>query len=105
MYDPATRTWTDLTIPASGSRPSPRDSHGFTGAGGKLYVFGGEIGNGGRGCGCMICTGLFHLMPGRGEDCAFELPLYAFTDLIELLHGFDSVPRRSKCALILCAKV
>ena len=46
VYDPATKSWTDLSNPASGIPPSPRDSHGFASAAGKLYVHGGEVGNG-----------------------------------------------------------
>lgn len=46
VYDPFTKSWTDLSSPASGIPPSPRDSHGFTAAAGKLYVHGGEVGNG-----------------------------------------------------------
>ena len=46
VYDPATKSWTDLSDPVSGIPASPRDSHGFTAAEGKLYVYGGEIGNG-----------------------------------------------------------
>lgn len=46
VYDPATKSWTDLSVPASGTPPSPRDSHGFAGGAGKLFVFAGEVGNG-----------------------------------------------------------
>ena len=35
--------WTNLSATASGAPPSPRDSHGFASAGGKLYVHGGEF--------------------------------------------------------------
>ena len=45
-YDPATRAWTDLSAAISGTPPSPRGLHGFTSAGGKLYVHGGLGDNG-----------------------------------------------------------
>ncbi len=38
VYDPATMAWTDLSAIASGTRPPARWGHGFTSAGGKLYV-------------------------------------------------------------------
>ena len=41
VYDPFVMAWTDLSYPASGTPPSPRYGHGFTAAGGKLYVHGG----------------------------------------------------------------
>jgi hypothetical protein len=40
-YDPVTKAWTDLTTTASGTAPSKRGYHGFTAAGGRLYVQGG----------------------------------------------------------------
>jgi hypothetical protein len=46
MYDPIAKSWTDLSVPLSGTPASLRDSHGFTSAGGKLYVHGGEFGSG-----------------------------------------------------------
>ena len=42
VYDPATMAWTNLSAAASGTPPSGRDGHGFTSAGGKLYVHGGR---------------------------------------------------------------
>jgi N-acetylneuraminic acid mutarotase len=41
-YDPAAEIWTDLSVPISGTKPTARFGHGFTSAGGKLYVFGGS---------------------------------------------------------------
>ena len=41
MYDPAATFWADLSAPISGTRPSARGNHGFTSAGGELYVHGG----------------------------------------------------------------
>jgi hypothetical protein len=42
VYDPTNRTWTDLSgSSASGPVPVARYRHGFTAAGGQLYVFGG----------------------------------------------------------------
>jgi hypothetical protein len=50
MYDPAAGAWTDLSAALSGTPPSPRIGHGFTSAGGKLYVLGGcDGGEGGAG--------------------------------------------------------
>ncbi len=40
VFDPATLKWT--LISADAPRPSARHSHGFTSAGGKLYVYGGS---------------------------------------------------------------
>ena len=41
-YDPATKAWTNLSIPASGTPPGIRGSHAFQSVGGKLYVHGGN---------------------------------------------------------------
>jgi hypothetical protein len=42
VYEPANRTWTDLSGESvTGPAPVPRYRHGFTAAGGLLYVFGG----------------------------------------------------------------
>ena len=41
VYDPAAGAWTDLSAALSGTPPSRRRLHGFTSAGGKLYVHGG----------------------------------------------------------------
>jgi hypothetical protein len=46
VYDPASLTWFDLSSVALGTPPSARSGHGFTPAGGKLYVHGG-VGNNG----------------------------------------------------------
>ncbi len=40
-FDPATKTWSRLTASNDDSRPSARFFHGFTSAGGKIYVHGG----------------------------------------------------------------
>ena len=40
-FDPIREVWTDLSDAASGIPPTARDSHGFTSAGGELYVHGG----------------------------------------------------------------
>jgi hypothetical protein len=40
-FDPINMTWTLLSAAEDGARPSARRSHGFTSAGGKLYVHGG----------------------------------------------------------------
>jgi hypothetical protein len=48
-FDPANMTWTLLSAATNGAAlPSARYSHGFTSAGGKLYVHGGN-GNSGNG--------------------------------------------------------
>jgi hypothetical protein len=44
--------WTDLTKAAVGVRPSARVRHGFTAAGGRLYLFGGL---GPTGEVCVVC--------------------------------------------------
>jgi hypothetical protein len=54
VYDPAAGSWTNLSAALSGTPPSPRFGHGFTSAGGKLYVHGGfgvygDSGEGGAG--------------------------------------------------------
>ena len=41
VYDPATKAWTDLSTPVSGTPPIARCYHGFTSLGGSLYVYGG----------------------------------------------------------------
>jgi hypothetical protein len=41
VYDPAAGAWSDLSAALRGIPPSPRGGHGFTSAGGKLYVHGG----------------------------------------------------------------
>ncbi len=40
-FDPATMTWTLLSAAGGDGRPSARSGHGFTSAGGLLYVHGG----------------------------------------------------------------
>jgi hypothetical protein len=40
-FDPATMTWTNLSAADDAGRPSARFGHGFTSAGGLLYVHGG----------------------------------------------------------------
>jgi hypothetical protein len=40
-FDPATMAWTLLSAADDARRPSARDNHGFTSAGGLLYVHGG----------------------------------------------------------------
>jgi hypothetical protein len=40
-FDPATMTWTQLSPAHDAPRPSARFEHGFTSAGGRLYVHGG----------------------------------------------------------------
>jgi hypothetical protein len=40
-FDPATMTWTNLSVADDTGRPSARSNHGFTSAGGLMYVHGG----------------------------------------------------------------
>ena len=40
-YNPASMTWFDLSSHALGTPPTARRDHGFTSAGGLLYVHGG----------------------------------------------------------------
>ncbi len=58
-FDPATMTWTLLSAANDTRRPSARFDHGFTSAGGLLYVHGG-IGSdtGGKGEVNAVGTGL-----------------------------------------------
>ncbi len=42
-FDPATMTWTLLSAANDTRRPSARSGHGFTSAGGLLYVHGGFV--------------------------------------------------------------
>jgi hypothetical protein len=44
-FDPATMTWTLLSAADDAGRPSARANHGFTSAGGLLYVHGGRTQN------------------------------------------------------------
>jgi N-acetylneuraminic acid mutarotase len=41
-FDTTTMFWIDLAYAASGTAPTARAAHGFTSAGGKLYVHGGQ---------------------------------------------------------------
>ena len=41
-FDPAAMKWTRLSTNNDTQRPSGRYRHGFTGAGGRLYVHGGQ---------------------------------------------------------------
>ncbi len=41
LFDPANTTWSLLSAAAGSSGPAARWGHGFTSAGGKLYVHGG----------------------------------------------------------------
>ncbi len=43
LFDPATKTWTLLSTKVDVDRPSARIGHGFTSAGGLLYVHGGWL--------------------------------------------------------------
>jgi hypothetical protein len=66
VYDPAARAWTDLSAALSGTPPSRRGRHGFTSAGGKLYVHGGwdDSGEGGA----RRAEGVGMAGPRRGGD-------------------------------------
>ncbi len=48
VLDTSKHRWSDLSGTIHGEQPTPRYSHGFTSAGGKLYLHGG-IGNEGAG--------------------------------------------------------
>jgi hypothetical protein len=48
-FDPATMTWTLLSAANDTRRPSARSAHGFTSAGGLLYILGGYSDNEGDG--------------------------------------------------------
>ena len=70
VYDPVAMAWTDLSAAASGTLPSPRAGHGFTAAGGKLYLHGGEdYGNGGpllHSYGRYVIPGALNVCGGGG---------------------------------------
>jgi hypothetical protein len=55
VYNPAAMAWTDLSTAASGTPPPARGFHGFTSAGGKLYVHGGFDGY--TGLSATVCSG------------------------------------------------
>jgi hypothetical protein len=46
QYDPETRTWTEIFQSVFNFQLLPRNAHGFTSAGGKLFVQGGWSGSG-----------------------------------------------------------
>jgi hypothetical protein len=43
VFDTTAMNWTRLSFALDAPRPSARYGHGFTSAGGKLYVHGGDI--------------------------------------------------------------
>jgi hypothetical protein len=72
VYDPAAEAWTDLNCTLSGAPPSPRMGHGFTSAGGKLYVHGGwdgfgDSGEGGARAGQAEGVGMVRAEAGRRD--------------------------------------
>jgi hypothetical protein len=71
VYDPAAGAWTDLSAALSGTPPSLRRYHGFTSAGGKLYVHGGYDDSGesdaGQAEGVGIATHLLHTVGCTGN--------------------------------------
>ena len=67
MYDPAAGAWTDLSAALSGAQPSPRNSHGFTSAGGQLYVHGGYVDDGEKGAGRAEGVGMVGAEAGRRD--------------------------------------
>ncbi len=61
MFNPKTSKWTNITAVGSGqTSPSPRSYHGFTSAGGKLYVHGGSGRNGKEAVAMSCCWGVVH---------------------------------------------
>jgi hypothetical protein len=68
-FDPATMTWTLLSAALDAPRPSARNLHGFTSAGGKLYVHGGYglLANGFNGDGCSLSLSLAHTPCARAH--------------------------------------
>jgi hypothetical protein len=67
VYDPAAGAWTDLSAALSGTPPSPRREHGFTSAGGKLYVYGGRGDSGEGGAGRFEGVGMVGAEAGRRD--------------------------------------
>ena len=41
VFDPAVKSWTDISAPSSGTSPSARVGQAFSSAGGMLFVHGG----------------------------------------------------------------
>jgi hypothetical protein len=41
MFDPSSMKWSALSDGIEGALPSPRQHHGFTSVGGRLYLHGG----------------------------------------------------------------
>jgi hypothetical protein len=73
VYDPAAGAWTDLSAALSGTPPSPRGGHGFTSAGGKLYVHGGSDDSGEGGAGRVEGVGMVGAEAGRRDrTCCHE---------------------------------
>jgi hypothetical protein len=73
VYDPAAMVWTDLSNAADGVRPSARYGHGFTAAGGRLYVHAGYS-DMGELCICVWRGEVWvegRVMEGRGKPSSF----------------------------------
>ncbi len=58
QYDPVVAAWTDLSAAFTGALPSARRGQGFTLAGARLYLHGGQADTGVKG----------GLRPLRGEE-------------------------------------
>ncbi len=69
VYDPATAAWTDISTAINGTSPSPRYLHGFTSAGGKLYVHGGADAKGEGGLGRDQASVRGQAVLGYGSRC------------------------------------
>jgi len=73
-YDPSVMAWSDLSNTMKGDIPSPRDSHGFAPANGKIYLFGGIYRKGMTVillCACGHCIQYFDISNEFSEQLIF----------------------------------
>ncbi len=79
MYDIADLSWTDISSPAFGTPPSPRNAHGFAALGSMLYMVGG----------------------GSDKDCIFQ---YCYgLSLVALVHECQSFILYNSLGYLLCS--
>jgi hypothetical protein len=74
-FDPATMKWTLLSVADGAGRPSKRSGHGFTSAGGLLYLHGGSSSTstgkaGGKYMSTAIIDGLVSASESRSIECS-----------------------------------
>jgi N-acetylneuraminic acid mutarotase len=79
VFDPATKAWTDLSNAVTGTQPKARNCHGFTPAGGKLYLHGGRN----------------YVNPTFGDLYSFDPTTQVWTDLSIAIKG--TPPKAREC--------